>query len=794
VSDTAVSDTAAAEPMGAKAPAPGSDGAARRSRLRLPAEVALVGVTVGALVGLRPLFDSWSYLPPLIAVAVLAHLTVTGARVARRGLPVAGVLTVVAFAFTTTWLFERHSTWFGLPTAASWRAATGHLTAGWELFQQVVAPAEPTTGFLLATAVAVWLAVFVADWAAFRLWAPFEAVVPASGLVLFASILGDEDHGVGAAAVFLATVLAFLLLHRAYRQETTVRWVATGTGRGVRSLVATGAALAVVALVAGFVFAPRLPGADAPGLISLDGRGGGGGPRVTLSPLVDIRARLIDQRRTEVFTVRTEVPAYWRLTALDRFDGRIWSSGGTFEEAQGALPNGVSPDRASQQVVQQFDILALDAIWLPAAFEPSSIDAPRLDVRWEPASSTLIVDDDRATSDDTSYRVVSSIPQLQPADLRRAEPPTEEMVARYTALPDDFSTTARAEAEQVVAGAPTPYDQALALQGYFRDNFTYSTDVPAGHGEEAVDAFLARRVGFCEQFAGTFAAMARSIGLPSRVAVGFTQGERDAGDLGRYVVRGENAHAWPEVFLSGFGWVAFEPTPGRGAPGAESYTGVRPDQATSSGDELTVTRETTPTTASAGTVPQRPVASTVAPTQAGPSGGAASPWPARAATAFLVVLGAAVAYLLVVVGAMLARRAQWRVRAGRGPRERTRVAWLEANDALVVVGLVPDAAETPLEFSRRATQHLDTAGEAHRALALATTAADYAAEGVSVEVAEKAADDARTVVRGVRRRTTLGRRVLRRLGRGPRPEASGQASGQAPASGHSSRRKRSRMR
>src|SRR5690606_19777157 len=83
----------------------------------------------------------------------------------------------------------------------------------------------------------------------------------------------------------------------------------------------------------------------------------------------------------------------------------------------------------------------------------------------------------------------------------------------------------------------------------------------------------------CEQFAGAFAAMARSIGLPARVAVGFTQGETDPAEDGLYVVRGEHAHAWPEVYLAGAGWVAFEPTPGRGMPFAESYTGVEPAQA-----------------------------------------------------------------------------------------------------------------------------------------------------------------------------------------------------------------------
>ena len=118
---------------------------------------------------------------------------------------------------------------------------------------------------------------------------------------------------------------------------------------------------------------------------------------------------------------------------------------------------------------------------------------------------------------------------------------------------------------------------------------------------------------------------------------------------------------------------------------------------------------------------------------------------------------------MVVVG-LAVRRLRWRLRARRGPDERTRVAWLEANDALVVAGLVPEPAETPLEFSARAGARLDAGREAHRALAVATTAADYADGGVSLATATQAEADARTVVSGVRRRTPWRRRAARRLG------------------------------
>src|SRR5829696_64989 len=94
--------------------------------------------------------------------------------------------------------------------------------------------------------------------------------------------------------------------------------------------------------------------------------------------------------------------------------------------------------------------------------------------------------------------------------------------------------------------------------------------------------------------------MARSIGLPARVAVGFTPGDVDAADPTLYHVKGKHAHAWPEVYLSGYGWVLFEPTPSRGAPNA-GYTGVSEEQ-----DSLSqfpdLTGDVTTTTAPALTV------------------------------------------------------------------------------------------------------------------------------------------------------------------------------------------------
>ncbi|MEI2421895.1 transglutaminase-like domain-containing protein, partial [Arthrospira platensis SPKY2] len=100
-------------------------------------------------------------------------------------------------------------------------------------------------------------------------------------------------------------------------------------------------------------------------------------------------------------------------------------------------------------------------------------------------------------------------------------PPDPEIVLP---LPAEFPESAIATARAVTAQARSGYEQALALQFWFREEFTYSLEAPGGHGLDAIERFLAVRQGFCEQFAASFAALARTLGLPSRVAVGFTPG------------------------------------------------------------------------------------------------------------------------------------------------------------------------------------------------------------------------------------------------------------------------------
>ncbi len=320
---------------------------------------------------------------------------------------------------------------------------------------------------------------------------------------------------------------------------------------------------------------------------------------------MDIRSRLTNRSDKVLFEVRADFESYWRSSALPEFDGRTW--GLPDQPLQSADDTLGAPRSGAVQLRQEVTIRALGGTLVPAAPDPFQATGPsgRNDLRWVPATSTLVmVDDDLEPGDVIS--IVSASPRFDPEALAVATS-TDAGDDVYTELPEDLPPIVAETARQVTAGSTGPFDAARMLQGWFQREFDYSLEVQSGHGNSAIESFLRERVGYCEQFAGTYAAMMRTLGYPARVAVGFTAGTETA--PGAFSVLGRNAHAWPEVWFDGLGWVAFEPTPGRGAPGAENYTGIPPQQDAPTTDEAAVEEadgtQTPPTTVALGAIDQQ---------------------------------------------------------------------------------------------------------------------------------------------------------------------------------------------
>ncbi|MET0158933.1 MAG: transglutaminaseTgpA domain-containing protein [Acidimicrobiales bacterium] len=693
-------------------------------RTLMLAEAALIGVSLATVIGYARLFADGAFLVPIALAAVVGHLVAIALRRVGVGPLLSTIAHLALLPLVLTWARYWETSAHLLPTGLTVDTVGDDLAEAWKIFLDISAPVPAAPGFIAVAMVTAWVVALASDSLAFRLDATVEALAPATGLFLFSSILAEREHRTTSALLFVVAVLVFVLAARVARADGTGRWLATDAGRGARSLLAAGLLLAGLAVVPAVIAGPRLPGGDGRPLVDLDG-GGGENDRVTLSPLVDIRSRLVEQSAVEAFRVDAAAPSYWRITALDAFDGQIWSSSGNYVGVDGRLPSTPDPAPGAGRLSQHFRIGALDQIWLPAAFEPVAVHSPDADVDWDGDSSSLVVATGRETSDGLEYDVLSILPRLNPVDLSVGTAGLDtEFLARFTRLPETTRPIARRFAAEAVGGATDAYGQALALQNWFRTHFRYSLDVRPGHGTQALAAFLdplGSRSGYCEQFAGAYAALSRSLGLPSRVAVGFTPGEQAEDEPGTYIVRGANAHAWPEVYFAGVGWVPFEPTPGRGAPGAEAYTHVAPAQA----DEgETVVPTTLPNSVTTGSLAPRPGSDEPLPEFFDPGAGSDRGLSATQAVALALALVAGIWLVGVPVVAAL-RRARNRRRSHGHPDLEVTDAWDDSVRALALLDLVPHGAETPTEFATRAVNDAGTDRDAHRELALLTTTAAF---------------------------------------------------------------------
>jgi len=702
------------------------------------AEVALLGLSLVTAVAFCRLFDGWSWLATLLLTVLASHLVAIVCRRFGLGLLLSAVASTAALiAFATLRFYRASATFAIIPTRTTWRLAGDDLAAAWDSFATAKALVRPDAGYVLASVVALWLAAWLADGFAFRAGVRLESLAPMGIIFVFGAALAADRNRLVLTGMWVLAAALFVALHRALDDEAG-GWLSTSQRSVAMGAVRVAVGLALVAAVGAAVVAPRLPGAGAQPLID-PSPSRGSGDRNVFSPFVDIKGRIVNRSNVEAFRVQSPVASYWRLTALDRFDGSEWSSELRFRTANQNLTGGFVNDDVTTSVEQTFTIENLAADWLPSAYAPRRLSGPGRDVRFDSATASLFVDD--GTQEGDTYSVVSAVPEkLTPAAFDAATGDIPASVrTRYLDLPDDFPKELRDLAASITKDSATPYKQALALQNYFHANgFSYSLDVPRGQSTNAIEVFLKRKTGYCEQYAGTMAALARAVGLPSRVAVGFTAGVRQPD--GSFVVQGKHAHAWPEVYIAGVGWVLFEPTPTRGAPEAEQYTGIAAAQAGEPATRPNVDLGATPTTTTApsgGGGTNETVPDVLLPPignlDEGGRGGAATgtnpdpglPFWLKAIVVLLVAAAVAGAWLLIIP--VLVRR-RWERRRARATSvgERVLLSWHEAASVLDRAGVGPDPSETPFEYARRVRGDHRVDASALARLAELTTAGAYA--------------------------------------------------------------------
>ena len=721
------------------------------------ATTALALLTLASCWGLLRVFSTNRWAGPVVVTAVAVHGIAWGMRRLRIPAPLAALGGIAAVGLVAAWTVVGSTTTYGVPTSSTLSTAYHDLDRAYRDIPSVVAPIQPTTGFVLAAVIGAGLVAFLSDWLAFRSRSAIWASAPAFALFVTCCIVGYGPGRQWAVILEAAALILFILLHRISPAGAGMPWlggVASGTARWA---LPSGAIVAATAMFAVTVVAPASNGAEGSGLLGWrTGPAGTGGPRQVANPIVDLRTRLVDLSNVAVFTVRSDVASYWRLTSLDTFTGEAWVSTNSYRGFGTRLPGVAAVPSGTRTVEERFHVLGLESVWLPVAFTPVSVRGVR-GVGYDSTSSSLITS--HKTSDGldyfvTSYQYLSTLDpkQLRSAPALRSDPST----SKYLGLPAAVPPSVYGLARQITAGKTTEYDKAVALQDYFLGPlFRYSLSPPTdGVGVDALLNFLfSTRVGYCQQFAGSFAVLARAAGLPTRLAVGFTVGADQGGGL--YRVTDADAHTWPEVYFGPkIGWVPFEPTKSFSDPSSQGYAPPVPGSAGANGDfgaTPAPPRLSPPaTTAPGGSAATTPPAGT--PAGSRPHGGSAisGGWAAA-----LVILGLIAFWVAANLGF---RRFRWRFARWRDrgePRGRVLNHWSEVGEVLAWWGISRGAGETDREFADRAGRSLssqlhepspwvafgvkrmaDLAGEASFAPALHTGAAGEA-KLVSAEIRER---------------------------------------------------------
>jgi len=381
-----------------------------------------------------------------------------------------------------------------------------------------------------------------------------------------------------------------------------------------------------------------------------------------------------------LFRVRLSEPTPMRLAVLDEYDGVRFSANPRYTPAGAALPPPPAGDPGAgaptRAVTADVVIADLDGPWVPAPDRPSRVSGPAVAV--DPATGVLVAPGGLRPGQryqvaatiavDGGFRSTSSLP---------ASP--EQVGVAATAIPG-LPPELLALATDVSRDANDPGRDPLAtLEEWFRTKFREKPDDPPGHSMARLTPLLLgerEQVGSTEQLAAGFALLARSLGYPSRVAVGF----RPPAGRGEIAVRGADARAWPEVALMGRGWVAFDPVPPRDAPrnpanrSAEA-SGLAP-----------------PATTTSSTLPQD---------KTDPAPHPQAKRRVRSWRPAMAGGGLALAGLFVTAGAIVGfkRRRRSARRRAPDPVDRVRGAWAEAVDRLVERGLGRPPSRTPREVA-----------------------------------------------------------------------------------------------
>ncbi|MEU4237728.1 DUF3488 and transglutaminase-like domain-containing protein [Actinoplanes sp. NPDC026619] len=529
-------------------------GAGRRVR-RLVVAVALAGMIVLAGVVLGGIFAD-SLLTELVAGAAIGSV---GLGVAARRLPnwvVAPLSAVLLAAYTilVLWISAGRAE-LSDPLA---QIARDSLVNGIPRLLTAMIPVEPAPDTVVVPVIAAWIAGLAGGEIAVRAGRVLLGLLPAVGLYAGALyVVGPNASAAGWTTLSFAglAILALAVSARPPGQDvpaaarTTVR---AGAAAGLAAVLVLAAAVGpwIGGQVAAtpvdprqYVQPPQVDSLDESPLNRISGW--------SLSP----KQRLLDVSATPGSKSKK---VRLRLAVLPDYDGITWRVGATYRNAGRVLPTQPAIGEATVTALhQEITIDGLTGRLLPVLPTPTQVTGAR--IAYDAATGTVIGSDQLTKG--LKYAVDSQVQTPDYNLLPAADVPAGDAVARYLTVGDGVPEQITRLAEQLSDGNGAAYDRAAAIEAFIAEHYKKVADAPSGHAYPNLAFFLfgpraqGGQVGTSEQFAASFALLARLTGLPSRVVVGF-----DAPAAGGAVTGGD-AIAWPEVLFEGLGWVPFDPMP-----------------------------------------------------------------------------------------------------------------------------------------------------------------------------------------------------------------------------------------
>jgi transglutaminase-like putative cysteine protease len=764
--------------------------AAAGALTRMPKLPAAVTSTFLVLIAVVPLLtlSSWTGRSAALAILVITALSATGAWPLRGFAVLACYLAALLLYLNLTFA---HASAIGgvIPSDNSIHALTGLWHAAFGEFRYSP-PVPDLPAVSLVTAAGIGAVAIAVDILAVRLRRPAVAGLPL--LLLFSVPVASNLKVFDAPelVIFAASLAGYLAMLSADSRErlrmwgrlVTFRHVQSademGSGPDTRELSASGRRIGLAAVCLAIVIPVILPSMRVRDVFNTTADGSGhaglGSGGAALSPLLTV-GRVLQGKPKPVFsyTTTSKDPGeqYFQVYVVNyssrqnswlqpSFNGSKAVDGDKLPDAAQGVASGTPVSTVTTTITINPDDTGEAVLPIPYAPHQLHVDGPP---GWRETAGTLMVYNFGAVMARLHYTVQSEEVNSQKADIQDLE--AQGSIAQYGTYTGPDQRQLLRIADQVVGNAQTPLQEANRLERWFQSaNFKYSLKPDLPQTNWLVPFLETIRDGYCVQYAQAFAILAKSLGIPARIAIGYTAGKPGAD--GTWEVTTADAHAWPELYFPKYGWLRFEPTPsgsrGQGTAEVPNYGSGSPAGNTSSNSDV------------------NPRGPGLGPTKGGlglngrqgynkdvhlAAGGTASAAKHASGTTGLAIAIPIALFLLIAWPALtrlLTRRRRWL--SASGDAATAHAAWRELTDDLEDYGLGCAPGETPRAVARRVTRQArldEAAAGAVGRLAAAEERARYARTpepGAGLKAAEVTVR--RAVAASVPRRQRLRARLV----------------------------------